>query len=178
MGIPTLISTSTASDTASVAITSGIDGTYDEYMFVMTDIFPASGGNDFQFIASVNGGSSYGVATTTTAFRAIHGEDGSGGALTYRTGRDAAQSTGNIHLTMGVGGGADEGAAGIFHLFSPASTTYVKHFYSRIQIYGGDDQAIDYNVAGYVNSTSAVDAIKFLFGSGNISGVIQLYGIA
>ena len=47
MGIPTLISTSTASDASSIAITSGIDSTYDEYMFVMTDIGPASDSVDF-----------------------------------------------------------------------------------------------------------------------------------
>ena len=175
---PNLILSQTASSSASISFTSGIDSTYDKYMFVFVNIWPASGGNDFMIIASVNGGSSYGVATTTTAFRGIHGENGSGGALSYRTGRDAAQSTGNINLTMGVGGAADEGVSGIVHLYAPSSTAYVKQFYSRMQIYDQSAQSVDYYVAGYVNSTSAVDAIKFLFGSGNIgAGTIKMYGV-
>ena len=39
---PVLISTSTASGASSIDITSGIDSTYDEYMFVFTDINPAT----------------------------------------------------------------------------------------------------------------------------------------
>ena len=59
MGIPTLISTSTASNAASVAITSGIDSTYDEYMFVMTDVGPATDNVVFQFQVNVAGQSGY-----------------------------------------------------------------------------------------------------------------------
>ena len=34
-------------------------------------------------------------------------------------------------------------------------------------------------VGGYINTTSAVDAIQFKFSSGNIdSGVIKLYGVS
>ena len=177
MGIPTLISTATPSGAANVTITSGIDSTYDEYMFVMTDIFPATDGSDFQFITSVDGGSNYGVATTTTAFRAIVNEGGASGALSYRTGRDAAQSTSLVHLTMGVGGGADEGAAGIFHLFSPASTTYVKHFYSKVHGYHRSNMSNLAFTAGYINDTTAIDDIQFKMGSGNFDGTIKMWGV-
>jgi hypothetical protein len=37
---------------------------------------------------------------------------------------------------------------------------------------------INYYIAGYGNTTSAVNAIQFKFGSGNIDdGIIKLYGV-
>ena len=43
----------------------------------------------------------------------------------------------------------------------------------------GEPHSINSFVAGYINSTSAVDAIRFQMASGNIdSGVIKLYGVS
>ena len=38
--------------------------------------------------------------------------------------------------------------------------------------------SIDAHVAGYFNTTSAIDAVRFGIGSGVFDGVIQMYGIA
>jgi len=178
MGIPTLISTSTASNAASVAITSGIDSTYDEYMFVFTDIGPATDNTNFTFQCSTDGGSNYNLTLTSTAFAAFHSEDNSEATLTYRTGSDLAQSTGFQHLAEEVGGGSDESSAGILHLFTPSNTTYVKHFYSRFNEYTADSKSHELYAAGYFNTTSDIDAIQFKMASGNFDGVIQMYGIA
>ena len=65
------------------------------------------------------------------------------------------------------------------HLFNPSSTTFVKHFIARTLAYNGSDICIDGYFAGYVNSTSAVNAVQFSASSGNIdSGVTKLYGIS
>ena len=179
MGIPTLISTSTASDSSSIDITSGIDSTYDEYMFVFTDINPAST-TSFNFQVNADGQSGFNETVTTTRFNAFHKEDDSETELSYDTSSDQAQGTAGIRL-CNVASGSDESCAGILHLFNPASTTYVKHFYSRMSAYGDTDPA-RYNqgalVAGYINTTSAIDEITFLASSGNFDGVIQMYGIA
>ena len=76
MGIPPLISTSTASNSTSIDITSGIDSTYDEYMFVFTDINPAST-TTFMLQANVAGQSGFNETVTTTRFNAAHNEDDS-----------------------------------------------------------------------------------------------------
>ena len=55
MGEPKLISTQTASGSTSVSFTSGIDSTYDKYMFMWIDINPSSDGAQFQFQANVDG---------------------------------------------------------------------------------------------------------------------------
>ena len=58
------------------------------------------------------------------------------------------------------------------------STTFVKHFIARNSDAFDEPGAVDSYVAGYANTTSAVDAIRFKFGSGNIgSGTISLYGV-
>ena len=177
MGIPTLISTSTASNASAVSITSGIDSTYDEYMFVFTDIAPATNAVDFTFNCSIDSGSNYNVTKTTTAFRAYHLESDSA-VLQYETGWDLAQSTAFQQIMNEVGNGSDESGAGILHLFNPSSTTYVKHFYSRCGEYYGGDGNFDVYISGYFNDTNDVDAIQFKMSSGNFDGVIQMYGIA
>ena len=178
MGIPTLISTATPSGATAVNITSGIDGTYDEYMFVFTDIGPATDNVRFQFNASIDGGSNYNVTKTTTSFRAIHEESTSDPKIQYLSGHDHAQQTGDQYLCDDLGNGADESAAGILHLFNPSNTTYVKHFYARISTYQSANASQSFFPAGYFNTTSAINAVTFNMGGGNFDGVIQMYGIA
>jgi hypothetical protein len=63
-------------------------------------------------------------------------------------------------------------------LFNPSSTTYVKHFIGRANNYYQADYSMDNYFAGYGNTTSAVNAIRFQMSSGNIdAGTILMYGI-
>ena len=178
MGIPTLISTSTASNASSVDITSGIDSTYDEYMFVCTDIGPATDSADFGFQVNVAGQSGFNEVMTTSSFMTYHAEDGSAADIGYEINHDQAQGTGYQKLTDDGGNGSDESSAGILHLFSPSNTTYVTHFYSRFHQYHKNSRADTLFIGGYINATGAVDEISFKMSSGNFDGVIQMYGIA
>ena len=180
MGIPTLISTATASNASSVAITSGIDSTYDEYMFVFTDIHARTAQKDFGFQVNMAGGSGYDETITSTAFGAYHREDDDSTALGYNTGNDQAQGTAYQALMPNLGADTDESGACILHLFSPSSTTYVTNFYSTAAWINDDDPNYGWQfyVAGYINAGEAVDEISFKMSSGNFDGVIQMYGIA
>ena len=171
------ISSQTASASSSIEFTSGIDSTYDEYVFYFVNINPATDNTKFQFNLSIDGGSNYNVTKTTTFFRAQHKEDGSGGAVGYNTGDDLAQGTGYQPLTETQGNGSDECAGGILCLYGPSSTTYVKQFHSRVQFNHGSDYSEDAYAAGYGNTTSAVNAISFNMASGNFDGTIYMYGI-
>ena len=178
MGIPTLIgSAHTASNAASIEITSGIDGTYDEYMFVMTDLFPHTNGENMRVTFSTNGGSGYGLTKTHVWYRARHYESGASGDIAYDTSYDAGQSTNAVNLSYSTGGDADQSYAGILHLFSPSNTIYIKHYYAHGSVCMADDSIQTVNIGGYIDNTSAVNAIKFLFSSGNISGTVQMFGI-
>ena len=178
MGIPTLIgSAHTASNAASIDITSGIDSTYDEYMFVCTDIGPATDGATFQFQFNVAGASGFDETITSTFFHAYHNESDAEANLEYHTSSDQAQGTAYQTFGYAIDNDADASLAGALHLFNPSNTTYVKHFYGRCN-YLGLERSYDSYVAGYVNTTSAIDEISFKFSSGNFDGVIQMYGIS
>ena len=179
-GALNLISTQTASSSANVSFTSGIDDTYDEYVFKFYNMHPATDDKNFQFQGSTNGGSSYGVTITSTVFRAGHNEDDSTPTFGYFAADDLAQSTSYQRLDAGrTGNDSDSGLVGTLQLFSPSSTTFVKHFIYNGNTHKSNNQSMEAFVAGYFNTTSAIDAINFQFASGNIdSGVIKLYGVS
>jgi hypothetical protein len=174
-----LLATNTiTSGVASSDFTSNIDSTYKTYIFKFINIHPATDNVPFQFNLSTDSGSNYNVTKTTTFFNAYHGEGGAGGVLQYKTSADLAQSTSYQIISGPVGNGNDECVSGYIHLFDPSSTTFVKHFISSFATYNEADYTDNGHVAGYGNTTSAVDAIDFKFSSGNIdSGVIKMYGL-
>ena len=181
----TFISSQTASNSASISFTSGLTSTYKAYKFVFVNCHPANDVVDFEFNLSTDSGSNYNVTKTTTAFQVYHKEDGAASGLTYQTLDDLTQSTGYQTLTCnGDANGSmsnanDSGVSGSLTLFNPASTTYVKHFISTTDnmVYTGGYMTASY-VAGYANTTSAINAIQFRMSSGNIDdGKIYLYGI-
>ena len=174
-----LISTQTASSSSTISFTSGINSTYDEYVFKFYNIHPSNDNVEFQFNMSTDSGSNYNVTKTTTTFNAHHNESDSATNLLYDTNADIAQGTGFQLLAGACGNDNDQCINGTLHLFLPSSTTFVKHFISRVAGFHEADYAFDFFTAGYGNTTSAIDAVQFKFDSGNIdSGVIKLYGVS
>jgi hypothetical protein len=173
----TFISSQTASNSASLSFTSGLTSTYKAYKFVLVNIHPRTDSVNFQFNMSTDSGSNYNVTKTTTYFRAYHDEADTATALQYESAFDLAQSTAFQTLAEPAGSGADESVSGTFTLFNPSSTTYVKHFISNTNINTANDFQINYFVAGYGNTTSAINAVQFKMSSGNMDGTIYLYGI-
>ena len=178
MGTPTLISTCTASGDTVCDFTSGITSVYDEYMFVCTDINPSTDSADFKVQFNVSGASGFNEVITSTQWQAYHGEGGETPALSYATSGDLAQGTDYQYLMYDVGNEADQRGAGILHLFSPASTTYVKHFYGTFNIYHVANYTQVAYTAGYVNVTGAIDEVSFKISTGTYDGVIQMFGVA
>ena len=185
-GSMTLISEQTASSSASISFTTGIDSTYPIYKFEFINIHPSVDGSaDFQFNLSTDSGSNYNVTKTSTNFQTYHDEAGGQTNLGYYTGGDLAQSTGFQQLNRNLGADAsnDENLGGYMFLYAPSSTTFVKHFIATTQevvndIGGLGGGSLECFVAGYGNTTSAIDAIQFKMSTGNIdSGTIKLYGI-
>ena len=177
-GAMTLLETQTASSSATIDFTSGIDSTYKEYIFVGIDVHPASDDNYLVFNFSSDSGSNYNVTKTTTHVRVRHDEDGSDGSIEYLANQDLAQSTSDVRLTF-VGNDNDQSTSFKLQLFDPSSTTFVKHFMADGNGNEEADRLYRSIVAGYGNTTSAVDAVQFKFASGNIdSGTFKLYGIS
>jgi len=177
----TLISSATASGSSSVEFTSGIDSTYDEYVFYWVNVHFSANTKSLHMNASTNGGSSYGVVATNTVFEAEHQENDTNAQLVYMSGYDQAQaSSPDLYLTREVKSDNDASTSGELHLFSPSSTSKVKHWISTGFVGPTSaDRASTFYTAGYYNTTSAIDAIKFVPSSANIDdGNFYLYGVS
>ena len=172
-----LISSQTASNSASISFTTGISSTYKEYQFWLINVAPRTDGVPLQFNMSTDSGSNYNVTKTTTLVRAYNSEDGAAYDVNYVTADDSAQSSSVLKITNDIGNGADECAVGIIQLFNPSSTTYVKHFIIESQIYRSDNLSMNWKIGGYGNTTSAINAVQFSMSSGNFDGTILMYGI-
>jgi hypothetical protein len=176
-GTLVLLSTQTASASATISFTTGLDSTYDEYIFKFIDINPATDSVRFTFNLSTDAGSNYNVTKTSTAFAAYHDEADTATNLGYQAAFDLAQSTAFQRLSDNIGSGADESLGGSMTLFNPSSTTYVKHFIASTNTYEAGNYSSNYYYAGYGNTTSACNAIRFQMDSGNFDGIIKLYGV-
>ena len=173
-----LISSQTASNSASISFTTGLSSTYKVYRFVFVNIHPRTDNVGFTFNLSTDSGSNYNVTKTSTYFRAYQTENDTGTSLAYEGDHDLAQSTGEERITVpDAGNGSDESISGSILLFNPSSTTYVKHYISRVNYYHNGNLTVDSYKAGYGNTTSAVNAVRFQMTSGNFDGTIYLYAI-
>ena len=173
----TLITTNTSSNAATSDFTSSIDSTYKLYIFKFININPATDNTYFGFQANASSQSGYNETITSTSFGAYNYESGGTPAVEYRTSGDQAQGTGLQYITDSIGNGSDEGSSGELFLFNPSNTTYVKHFYARSSIYFEGNAAWDHHMSGYINVAAAITNIQFKQSSGNIDGVIKMYGV-
>ena len=182
-GKMTLIKTVSASNVSAVEFVHGssdviLDSTYPIYLFKFINIHPATDNVSLQIYFSTNSGSGYSIATQTTYFVAYHDEADSATTLDYFTGSDAANQTGGANFMQNVGNDNDQSGCMEFFLFNPSSTTFVKKFISRNQNSHQADYSQNIYVSGYANTTSAVNAVKWSYSSGNVdSATVKLYGI-
>ena len=172
----TLITTNTFSGASSSTFTSSIDSTYKLYIFKLIDIHTNTDDAYFGFQAKTNG--TYNTSTTSTFFRAAHNEADDSATLTYVTAMDQANGTALQNLTDLSGSDADASAAGELHLFNPSNSTYVKHYYATLNsYYDGTWGAYNAYIAGYFNTTSAINGVEFKADTGTITGTIKMYGV-
>ena len=183
-GAMTLIKTLTASSSSTLSFVNGssdvvLDSTYPIYVFKFINIHPATDDTNFLFNMSADSGSNYNVTKTTTFFLSEHFADNGSTQLAYQTAKDLAQSTDFQSLMHDLGNANDENLGGEMFLYNPSSTTFVKHFTARTQAqyFNASNASFDNYIAGYGNTTSAINAVQFKMSSGNFDGKIKLYGI-
>jgi hypothetical protein len=175
----TLISTHTASASATLDITSGIDSTYDSYEFHFVNMHPATDNVEFSFQVNAAGASGFNETITSTAIDTYHNEADGATSLAYNGALDQAQGTAYQKLIYGVGADSDQSCSGVVTLYAPASTTYVKHFVTNTNSSYSGNYTMQNLMAGYINVTAAIDEISFKFSSGNIdAGTIKMFGVS
>ena len=172
------ISKQTASSSASISFTSGIDSTYKEYVFYFNNIHPATDSAKFTFQADTGTNTNYNQTITSTFFSAYHNESGSPSNLIYDGGADQAQGTSFQETDSGIGNDNDQCKVGYLHIYNPSSSVFVKHFICVSNNYVSSDYSQNDFIAGYFNQTTPLTRFKFQMSSGNIdSGEILLYGV-
>jgi|TARA_B100000035_G_scaffold96634_1_gene81949 hypothetical protein len=183
-GSMTFIKKLTASSSSTLQFVDGsssvvLDSTYKEYVFILKSLHISGSNDNIQINFSTDGGSNYNVTKTTTLFRAINHESDATSSISYQTGGDLAQSTAGQRLTKNMQDNNDDALSGIVRLFNPSSTTFVKQFMTQTSSTTYHPYIFHDFVAGYGNTTSAIDAVQFEPSSGTIdSGTITLYGIS
>jgi hypothetical protein len=178
----THIKTLTASSSANLSFVDGssdvvLDSTYPIYIFKLINLHVASDATLLRIFGSTDSGSNYNASITTAYYYAGHVEDASATFLTIET-RGGGNATNGIYFTDTLGADNDQSLSGTITLFNPSSTTFVKHYMTEINNSGHLDQSNHVFTGGYMNTTSAIDAIKIQADTGNIdSGTIKLYGL-
>ena len=178
-GAMTLLATETASSSATISFTSNIDDTYDEYVFKFYNMHPATDRVFLQFQVDTGTNTNYNQAITSSYFHSYHDEADSYTGLAYVTSKDQAQGTAFQTISYNTSNDNDACNSGELHLFSPSSSVFVKHFYSRFAATDDVGYIEESYCAGYVNTTTALTRVQFKFSGETIdSGTIKLYGIS
>ena len=131
-GAMTLISTQTASNSATISFTSGIDSTYKEYIFKFINVHPVTNSTMFTFQVDTGTNTNYNQTITSCLWNAAHNEGGTESIFGYQTTLDQSQGTAFQKLANNTGNENDEGLSGSLTIFDPSNTTFVKHFTGRI----------------------------------------------
>ena len=181
-GAMVLIKTLTASSSADLTFVNGaddvvLDNTYPTYVFKFINLHTSADSSALT-VNFRDGGSSYDATKTTTFFLDKLLENDTGGELSYKTGLDLAQSTAIQKITVDADNANDAASSGEMWLFNPSDTTFVTHFWTRINFIQTNAGSMECWTAGYCNVTAAIDAVQFSVADGTIdSGSITLYGI-
>ena len=181
-----LITTQTFTNQATVSFTSGITSTYKEYIFKFFNLRDTE--RDYvtmYFQCSTDGGSNYNTSCTSSTFWSWNyvgmNDPAHQGVATYSAGQSNGTAFQQILTNIGSDGVKGTGI-GELHLFTPASTTFVKHWYCRTANWRADDRVVELYAAGYFNTTSAINAIQFNMGGGAYEfqhdSKLKMYGVA
>jgi len=175
------ISKATASSSASLEITSGIDSTYNQYKIVLNKVIAQTSAALLQMQFSTNG-STY-AEIVGSAIYSSRNYTGVVSALAAETGqsRDATGSTPNTGMNdIGYWSSSDsaDSLSGWIDLYNRANTSLNKLAYSSMVNFNNSLGPAQMVAPMVINQTSAITALKFSYTSGNIvSGDFILYGI-
>lgn len=172
-----LLSTQTASASATLDFTSVIVPTFNEYVFVLENMVPATDDSRLFVRTSTDNGSTFDSSGYSTVNkRAIAGSATISAVDSFTSG--SAIVIGDATATNGFGNAAGESFSGVVRMFNPLGTSLKKIITFDVSGFIAAGSLASFNGAGSRDSTADIDAVRFLMASGNItSGVIRCYGL-
>jgi hypothetical protein len=167
----TLLETQTASASATIDFTSGIDSSYKNYKIIFSEVLTSADGALFR-LQTGNGGV-FDSGASDYMYSVL--------GFTNSTSDSDTQGS-NTHIPIspsGVGTATGEGVQGELTIFNPSGTSMYKGIHcSSINIDSTSATPTIAAVAGFRKEEVAIDRVRFLMSSGNIaSGTFKLYGI-
>lgn len=175
-GAVVLLEAHTASSSAELDFTTSITSTYDEYVVEVLNVIPATNANDLFLQFSTNGGTSYDATSghySWAAFRWISGANSQNGS----TSATSIGLTTGVSLTSNTVSNA--GIVGTYKIFNPLSGTMHTLVAGNGNSWYSSGPDMGTSISGTYLQTTAVNAFRIFFGSGNItSGTVRVYGIA
>lgn len=171
-GAWTFISSQTASSSSSIDFT-GLSSTYRMYRVVIDGVVPATNAAAFYIRTSTDGGTSYdsGASDYTSSSMYTYSTIGSAGQL-----RDT--STAYLKLAHDVGNASNRFWTGYVDIIAPSEAQYGTLWWNGMY-WGSDGNLLIVTGGGQRKAAADIDAIRFLFSTGNIStGTFKLYGLS
>lgn len=172
IGGAVLLATATASDDATVdfTLTGWTNSDFAAYLVTLSHVTPATDGVDFYMRTSTDGGSNYDGGASDYLWSTLH--YGTSGTFSSTAGLTA------LYLSQNAGSDTNEDICGIVRVHNP-SVAKVGSVTWHLRERASDGFDYQFLGGGFRNSAADIDAIRFLFSSGNIeSGIFKLYGLA
>jgi hypothetical protein len=167
----TLLSTVTASASATVDVETTFSSTYDAYMLVISGATPDT--DSVQLLARMKIGGSY---ISTSSYISLGGTNSTSGSQL------ATLATSIVLVTSVWGNDAASSCDVVMYIFNPSSTAFRKQISyqaTSTRIDTGATQIQTRFGSGSNDGTGALTGMRFFASSGNISaGKFRLYGIA
>ena len=164
-----LLSTTAASSSANVDISSNIDSTYKAYMIEIINMHIAT--NDTTLRMRFFQGGSVDTGGYDYAFQTVANN-------TTSTGHYQATNEGYIEMTYAQQQQNEADLSGRILIYNPADTTFNTNCVFNLVYQVDGDNCRMADGCGRIEQTEAVDGVRFYMSSGNIdSGTFKLYGI-
>lgn len=180
LGNYSLLEEEVAAAAATVDLTTGIDSDHDHYMVEIINLLPATDGADLRSRVSTNGGSSFLNGASDYQW-GVKGHSSLGADMDS----SGAGLVSEMILTgsaagSGMDNAAGAGLSGFVWFFAPSSASRRKRFLWDLSYESNEAGTTPHvrisGVGAYVGATTAINAVRFLANSGNISGTFRLWG--
>ena len=165
-----LLSTRSASTSATIEFSNLITSTYKEYVLVAIDVVPATITSTLRMQVKISN-----TARSTAGDYAYVNLFGRSGLVTPSGGG----STSNTYIQLQTTTASTDALNGKWIIFNPAGTALKKHIHGRLSyINATPDICEDITTGLFQGSTAAIDGLSLFVSSGNItSGTFKLYGV-
>lgn len=176
------LGTRTASASATLDFTSLMSSTYDDYLFIIDNIQPATNGADFWMRTSSDNGANYDSGAGSYYY--AYNELAAASSTTASNTPDGSSTDTKMFLANGVNNNSalplsgDVKFRGVNNTSVFKSVKYSLNYFNSVSASGTGFRSLE---GGGVrtDSSNALNAVRFMFNTGNIaSGNIKLYGIA